>query len=194
MTIGALILAAGMSRRMGANKLLADLGGAPVIAHTCRAAAEADLPLLVVTGHEPAAVRAGLPPETATAFAEDYRAGMGASLATGVTAVPDHWTAAIVMLGDMPLIPSVLLRKLAAAATPENIVVPQRSGRKGNPVCWGRAFFPELAALTGDRGGKLILQHHPAAVRFVAADTDAIFMDADTPDSLEDIRKAAAGG
>ena len=176
---------------MGTNKLLADLNGTPVVAHTCRAADAAGLPMLVVTGHEAERVSAALPTGTQTIFAPDYAEGMGASLAAGIRALPDGWDAAVVMLGDMPLVPPRLLERLAKTVTAESIAVPVRAGRQGNPAAWGRRFFPELAALTDDRGGKALLRRHEDAITAVEAGTDAIFMDADTPEALAAIRKAA---
>lgn len=181
---GALVLAAGRSSRMGGpNKLLADLGGKPVLAHVLDAVAGAGLPALVVTGDragDVAALAAGTP----TVHAADHAEGLGRSLRAGIAAAPDDWQAAIVCLGDMPGITPALLRALAAQASPSAIVVPTFAGRRGNPVLWGRDHFARLRALDGDVGGKALLSEFAARVIEVAADGEAIFADIDTPEAL----------
>ncbi len=186
---GAVILAAGRSSRMGANKLHADLNGQPLLTRTLAAAS--GLPLLVVTGHEADRTRALLPADTLTAHADDYADGLSASLAAGITAIPSDWDAALIMLGDMPLIEPELIRAMISAATTQaDIVLPVHDGRRGNPVLWGRRHFAALAALEGDMGGKPVLAENPQFVREVPAPSASIFMDADTPAALEAIRAA----
>jgi CTP:molybdopterin cytidylyltransferase MocA len=97
------------------------------------------------------------------------------------------------MLADMPLVEASLLRALTdATQSRADIVVPAHDGRRGNPVLWGRDHFAALASLDGDIGGKPLLADRAALVRTVAAPSDAIFMDADTPAALAAIRAAFA--
>ena len=90
--IAAIVLAAGRSTRMGAaNKLTADIGGKPMVRCVVEAAlASAASPVLVVTGHQAADVRAALA-GLAVAFVDnpDYAAGLSTSLKAGIAAVPD---------------------------------------------------------------------------------------------------------
>ena len=193
--IGAIVLAAGRSTRMGGpNKLLATLDGKQLVRHAAETALAAHLAeVVVVTGHQEAAVRAalaGLPLTLAPnpAFAE----GLSTSLKAGLAALSPTTEAAIILLGDMPLISAGLLRRLAEAYDPQagrHIVVPVAEGRRGNPVLWGRRFFAELAKVTGDQGGRGVLATAPEAVAEVAVDGDAVHLDLDTPEAL-----AAAGG
>ena len=103
--IAAVVLAAGRSTRMGAvNKLIAEIGGKPLV----RIAAEQALasrasPVIVVTGHERERVEAalaGLP--VALVHNPDYAEGLGTSLKAGIAAVPEDADGAVVCLGDMP--------------------------------------------------------------------------------------------
>jgi molybdenum cofactor cytidylyltransferase len=191
--VGVILLAAGRAQRMGSNKLLEPLGDRPLIAHTLAAIADAELPLLVVTGHAADQLRPALPAGTQTVHAADHAAGIGRSIAAGIAAVPVDWDAAIIMLADMPLVEASLLRALTdAAQSRADIVVPAHDGRRGNPVLWGRDHFAALASLDGDIGGKPLLADRAALVRTVAAPSDAIFMDADTPAALAAIRAAFA--
>lgn len=188
---GILVLAAGRAARMGHNKLHADLGGKPLLLHAVDAAEIADLPFIVVTGHDAETTRALLAKNVQTVHAADHSAGIGRSLAAGIAAIPDEWDAVIIMLADMPLVEPRLLRDLAAAARTEaDIVVPVRGERRGNPVLWGRDHFGALLTLEGDVGGKAALADRLEFVKTIEAPSDAIFMDVDTPAALEAVRAA----
>ncbi len=190
-TVGAIVLAAGRSTRMGGDhKLLADFGGMPVITRTVDAAAAAGLPPpVVVTGHGAAEVRTALAGrQVVFAVAADFAAGLSRSLAAGLAAVPAEWHAALIMLGDMPLVAPATLAALAAAAVDADaVVVPVAGGRRGNPVAWGRTHWPQLRALSGDRGARALLDE--VAVVDLATDDPGIFADIDTPADLAVLRR-----
>jgi molybdenum cofactor cytidylyltransferase len=187
--VGAVILAAGSSRRMGSNKLCALLDGKPVIAHVADMVLAAGLPAVIVVGHEADAVMESLGARTIlSVVAPDHAAGQAHSLAAGVRAIPADWDAAFICLGDMPLVPAELLRKMAQAASTRTIIVPHFNGRRGNPVLWGRRWFDALQTLTGDKGARDLLLHHRADVTEFAWRDDSIHHDADTPEALAAMR------
>jgi len=180
MTCGALLLAAGRSTRMGTHKLLADWRGKPLVAHAADAILAAGLPLLVVLGHGSEAVRAALAGRGLRfVMAAEFAAGMAHSLRAGIAAVPESWDAVLVALGDMPRIEPDVLRRLAAAS---GVAVPVFAGARGNPVRWPRAHFGALMGLAGDAGARRLLGG--MNVTEVAAPSDAILTDIDTPDAL----------
>lgn len=182
---GAIILAAGQSRRMGFNKLLADYRGKPLVAHVADAVLAADLPAIVMLGHAEQQVRAALASrQLRFVFAEDHHEGMGRSIAAGISAVPPDWQAAIICLGDMPLVPPVLLRRLAEAASPSAILIPVFEGRRGNPVLWGRDHFHELETLRGDQGAREKFSRLKPYLASIDWNDDSILTDFDTPDTL----------
>lgn len=187
---GAILLAAGSSRRMGANKLTADLDGRPLILHVAEAIRAAGLPPpIVVTGHDPQAIERALAGRDCRfVHAADHAEGLSRSLAAGIAAVPDDWDAAMICLGDMPSIPAAVLRSLADEAGRERVIVPVHDGRRGNPVIWGRSYFPRLMAIRGDKGARGLIDTLGDAVTFMACDTPAILIDADTPDALAALR------
>ena len=178
----------------GPNKLLAEIGGRPLVRHAVEAALGAGLAeVLVVTGHQEAAVRAALA-ELPVRFAHnpDFAEGLSTSLKAGIAALGEEIDGVVVLLGDMPAISSDLVGRLAAAFAPgegRHVVVPVAGGRRGNPVLWGRRFFAELMKVTGDQGGRAVLAGAPEAVAEVPAETDDVHLDLDTPEAL-----AAAGG
>jgi molybdenum cofactor cytidylyltransferase len=189
--IAAVVLAAGRSTRMGAeNKLLADVGGKPMLRWAAEAAlASKARPLVVVVGHEAAGVSAALAGLDATivvnpAFAE----GLGTSLVAGIAAVPAACHGALVLLGDMPRIEARDLDRLIEAFAPGAIVVPVHAGRQGNPVLWPRDCFAEVLRLEGDAGAKRLIAAHRDKVREVEMGTARIFADVDTPQELQRLR------
>lgn len=191
--IGAILLAAGRSTRMGSNKLLADLGGRPVVAHALAAIDTAGLPALIVLGNMAAEVRAALGDRPSYVEAADYAEGLSRSLRAGIAAAPVDWRAAVVCLGDMPEVsPAVLSALIAAFQAPHDIIVPTCRGKRGNPVLWGRAHFPRLATLAGDVGGKALLAEFADSVIEIEVGTDAILADVDTPDALAALRRRHA--
>jgi molybdenum cofactor cytidylyltransferase len=198
--IAAIVLAAGRSTRMGAaNKLTADVGGKPMARRVVEAAsASAASPVLVVTGHQAADVRAALAGLT-VAFVDnpDYAVGLSSSLKAGIRAVPPTADGALVLLGDMPQITAAHLDRLIAAFSAEGgagIVVPTHQGRRGNPVLWPRACFGEMLQLEGDAGARRLFAAHTGRIREVQLDTDAIFADVDTPEALAQLRAGRQKG
>ena len=197
--IAAVVLAAGRSTRMGAaNKLLADVGGRPMVRGVVEAAlASKARPILVVTGHQAPSVSTALGGLDVT-FVDnpDYAVGLSSSLKAGIRAVPGDCEGALVLLGDMPRITAAHLDHLIAAfrAEPGSVIsVPTHDGRRGNPVLWPRAHFAQMLQLEGDAGAKRLLAAHASEVREVDLGTDAILADVDTPQALAAVRQAKRG-
>lgn len=174
----------------GSNKLLADLGGKPVLTHVLNTIAATNLPALVVTGNDRERIEALA--TVPTVHAPGYAEGLSRSLRTGVAAAPADWQAAIICLGDMPGIAPETLRALAANATPSAIVIPTFDGQPGNPVLWGRDHFPRLCTLEGDTGGRPLLSELAACVTQLPVSDAAILADIDTTEALEAARKRQA--
>jgi molybdenum cofactor cytidylyltransferase len=195
-SVAAIVLAAGRSTRMGpANKLLADIGGAPMVRCVVEAAlASLARPVVAVTGHQGSGVAAVLSGLDVTLVANpDYATGLSSSLKAGVRALPESCAGALVILGDMPRITPEHLDKLIAAFRAERgvpIIVPVHQGRQGNPVLWPARHFSALLQLEGDAGGKRLIAAHASDVREVDLGTGAIFADVDTPEALERERDA----
>ncbi len=190
-TVAAVVLAAGQSSRMAPrHKLLEEDGeGRTMIARVVDAVLGSRArPVLVVTGHRAAEVRAALAGRPVQFIAApDYADGLSASLRAGLAAVPAASPAALVVLGDMPLVTSATIDTLVAAYGPaegRRIVVPAHGGQIGNPVLWDRSFFPAMMALGGDAGARTLLRGHLDSVVQVPAD-ESVLRDFDTAESLE---------
>ncbi|HUC61593.1 MAG TPA: molybdopterin-binding/glycosyltransferase family 2 protein [Alphaproteobacteria bacterium] len=192
--IAALLLAAGLSRRMGkANKLLAEIDGAPMVARAADAIlASKASPVLVVTGHEAERVRAALAGR-ALGFVHnpDYAQGLASSLKRGLASLPGDVDGALICLGDMPRIAPAGIDRLIAAFNPVEgraICVPTYRGKRGNPVLLAKRYFSEMQRLSGDTGARPLLGQHHDMVAEVEMDDDGVLIDVDSPDKLVKLR------
>ena len=192
--VAAILLAAGQSRRMGGpNKLTEQIRGTPMV----RIAADAVLassarPVIVVTGHQPDQVEAALAGLDVTFVNNpDYADGLSTSLKTGIEALPADVDGAVVCLGDMPAVDASVIDRLVDAFAPADgsaVVVPTVQGKRGNPVLWGRRFFPALTAIRGDVGARHLIGENAELVAEIEIAGDAVLTDVDTPEALARIR------
>jgi molybdenum cofactor cytidylyltransferase len=183
MTVGAIVLAAGLSRRMGAAKLALPVDGVPILARTVATGEQAGLPLLLVTGAHAQAVRA-VAPHLPAIHADAHEQGLAESLKAGLAAAPADWDAALVILGDMPFVQARTLQILSdALARGAPAVVPVQAGRRGNPAGFARSVWPRLMALGGDQGARPILDS--LGVVEVPVEDPGIHHDIDVPADLK---------
>lgn len=193
--IAGLILAAGRSTRYGgANKLLAELDGIPIVRRVAKAAlASRARPVIVVTGHQSERVAeavSGL--DVQLVHNPNYAKGLSTSLKASIGALASEAEGAIVCLGDMPRIEASHIDRLIAAFAPKEgrlIALPIHNGKRGNPVLFGRALFPEMMDAEGDTGARHIIGAHADEVVEVDLGTSAIFADVDTPEALEQLQR-----
>lgn len=195
--IAAVVLAAGLSRRMGQAKLLMKVGGRAIIRYVVESVLAGGVDSVwVVTGPdvEPIeAALAGIEVEYAVNLAPEE--GQAGSVRTGIAALPPSADAVLIALGDQPLLaPSIIPALLAARRTsPKLIVAPRYRDGQGNPVVFKREIFPELLRLTGDQGARPIIQKEPIRVEWVELDLP-MPPDVDTPDDYEKIRANLRAG
>ena len=185
--IAAIVLAAGRSTRMGgANKLLLNFRGHPMILRTVSAVRAGKITnIIVVTGHEAEAVTHALDGQTVT-FVHNPRCaeGMSTSLKAGMAALPEDCDGVLVCLGDMPAVTGQSIAKLVDAFNPveqRSIIVPTYQGKRGNPVLFACAFFRDMRHTEGDTGARALLSAHADAVFEVEMDDAGVLADADTP-------------
>ena len=190
--VAAIVLAAGLSSRMGSNKLLSDLNGRALIRRTIEQLAGAAIDqVIVVTGHQAAEVQYALK-DLKVRFVHnaDYAQGLSTSVKVGIAAAQE-FDASFVCLGDMPLIESADLNRMIAAfnmVEGRTLVVPVLGRKLGNPVLWGQDHFADLMALTGDRGARNLIEARRDQIIEIAVTHDGILLDADTPEALAEIK------
>jgi molybdenum cofactor cytidylyltransferase len=196
--VAALVLAAGQSRRMGQdNKLLAMVGGRPLVSHMVDAAlASRAAPVIVVTGHQAAEVERALGDRRVQIVHNpDYAEGLSTSLKAGVAALPEDAEGVLVALGDMPRIRGAQIDRLIAAFNPlegRAIVVPTVRGKRGNPVLFATRFVAEMGQIGGDVGARHLIGEHDDVVVEIEMEDDAALLDIDTPEALSALLATAS--
>jgi len=180
--IGAVVLAAGLSRRAGTvNKLLSPVNGKAMVRGVVDMLSALPIdPVVVVTGFEASEIKdvlSGCP--VIFTHNADFADGMGCSISCGVTTLPQEVAGALICLGDMPHVTGDAIIKLVEAFREGKICVPVVDGKRGNPVLFSKTHFPALKALKGDRGGKGVLSANPVSVHEVLTDDEGIFIDHD---------------
>jgi len=183
--VAAVVLAAGMSRRMGQSKALLPWDGRTVIeAIAARLITLRLAEVLVVTGHQSRAVSRALRWLPArTVYNDAYQTGeMLSSLQAGLRALPVSVAACLVVLGDQPALdPRVIDQLLTAYAEGRGgIVAPVHRGERGHPVLFDRRFWPDLLALT-DGAPRDVIARYPEHLALVPVESDSILRDFDTP-------------
>jgi CTP:molybdopterin cytidylyltransferase MocA len=155
--VGGLVLAAGAGSRFGGTKQLAPVRGRPLLEHAIAAVAGLE-PRVVVLGHAAAEIRDGVDLQGATpVVCASWEQGQSASLRCGIAALGDV-DAAVVVLGDQPLIGPEAVAALVAAARPgDDAVRASYDGTPGHPVLLGRTLLARAAELTGDTGFRDLL-------------------------------------
>lgn len=189
-SVAGVVLAAGAGSRFGGHKLSAMLDGRAILDHVAEAARAAGLePLIVVV-----APRSDLRTYGAQLVVNERpERGLSTSLQAGLAALSNDASAAVILLGDQPLVRAETIRALVAAAdaSPGYAVIPRYAdGGGSNPVLLPRSLFSLAQTATGDRGIGPTLAERPEIVLEVpVAGSNP---DVDTPADLDDVREIAA--
>lgn len=190
------LLAAGGSRRFGAPKQLARIGGEPMLRRAVRSAvAIAPAGCVVVLGAQAGRLRqelSGLPAHVVVNRA--WRRGLASSLAAGISALPRTARAALIVLADQASLGPGDLALVAAAwqARPRSIVASLAGGILGPPALFPRRLFPELRRLHGDQGARDLLRDPARSV--VGIELPRAALDVDTPADAARVRNRTARG
>lgn len=189
--IGAIVLAAGSSTRMGRNKLLFEVGGETLVGRIVRAAVDARLePIVVVLGHEAAAVRSALASRACRFVVNARHAdGMKSSICAGIDALSLEVDAAIVLLGDMPFVTAEMLAALAVRYRTGGwlMVLSDYSGVTAPPTLIDHSLFSELIG-EPVRGCSRTLRSRHADRATTLAWPVAALADVDVPSDYERLR------
>ena len=184
--ISGIVLAAGTSTRFGETKQLAILHGRPLVAHAIDALRTAAVEeILVILGHDEAAVRAVLPNDVTVIRNPAYRDGQATSLAAALHDVSDESEAAVVLLADQPgVTASEVAALIEGFRETRSQIVRLRYTDGPGPALLSREIYAEAGHLTGDAGARVLMASHPEWVHEVPIDRPAP-RDVDTPEDLD---------
>ena len=192
--ISAIVPAAGLSSRMGQNKLLMPFGDKSLIEHAVDTLKASDVDeIVVVLGHEADQVRSRLERRRINfVHNPDYREGLSTSVRAGMSAVAKGADAIMIYLADQPLIQPDEIRRLIQAFTEakragKSIVVPFFENRRGNPVILDASHRAMVLDVVGDVGCRRIIRRYPEQVFAVQMQTDHVVRDVDTLEDFESL-------
>ena len=195
--IGAVILAAGMSSRMGEVKQLLRLGEDTLLGRVVRnvRGSRAD-EIVLVLGYEAETIKESVATQRLkVVINKDYRQGMGTSLRVGLSALDPGIDAALIVLADQPFVRPATLNLLMDQyqQSGAQIVIPIYKGFRGNPVLLHCSVFAEIMALTGDIGCRAIFGNHLEGIVKAPVEDIGILLDLDSKEDVERLQNFAQG-
>jgi len=188
--ISAIVLAAGESTRMGFPKLLLPIKGRSLLQRVIDNALQSKVgEVIVVLGAEATKLRREIKQSQVKIIENaSYKEGLSTSLKAGLQAVSPQAQAVLILLGDQPLISHDIIDALIDKYEESGsiMVAPVYKGKRGNPVLFDSSLIPELSRVTGDKGGREIIEKHPAQLATVDFESTITGTDID---SWEDYRE-----
>jgi molybdenum cofactor cytidylyltransferase len=187
--ICAVVLAAGESRRMGAPKLLLPFGDKTIIEHIvdniCDSKADK---ILVVLGSHKEEIESKIATRPVLSVVNSrYKEGMLSSIQVGFEALPQDTKAALVCLGDQPLIPFSVMDALIEVyqKTKQGIVLPVFQKKRGHPILIDMKYRLDVKNLSPTVGLRALVHNYPQDVQEVEVDTPHILKDIDYPEDYQ---------
>ena len=194
--VGAIVLAAGRSTRMGEAKQLLRLGESTVLGQTLENVRGAGVDeIVLVLGFSAQTIREQLPISVIEGLKivvnQAYEQGMASSLREGLSALDPQTETTLIVLADQPFIRPETLNRLIEEhrRTNAQIVIPLYKGTRGNPVLLDRSVFPEVMALDGDVGCRAIFGSHLEGIVKVEVADVGILLDIDNKDDYERLQR-----
>jgi molybdenum cofactor cytidylyltransferase len=185
--IAGLVLAAGLSKRMGESKQSLLLAGKSILDWSTEAFLSSCVDDVIVIANSSRLKRQGISRRLRYIVNPDPSRGLSSSLKLGIRSVSRGSEAVVVGLGDKPLVLPETINALVDAyrRTGARIVVPVCEGKRGNPVLFQRSVFGSILELSGDVGAKEVISKHKDQVSEVPVGDQGILLDIDTPSDLD---------
>ena len=145
-SVPAVVLAAGQGKRLGTNKLLADINGEPLVVKAVRAAVQSNAsPVFVVTGYQAEEIESALENFDVNLVRNpNYYTGIKTSIDLGLKSVPDFCDGTLIIPADMPHLTPEFLKKMIAKFKKKNekqLILAEKNYIKSNPVIWSKALY-----------------------------------------------------
>jgi molybdenum cofactor cytidylyltransferase len=190
MSISAIILAAGYSRRMGKNKLLLKYRGESLIENTIETIEKCGFSEIILIGRDEKILEIGNRHGLVVIKNENAVRGISESIKLGVrnATKTDGY---MFFTADQPFLDADTIKSLIREFIEDSayIVVPRCNGRRGNPVIFPDSFKEDFLKLQGDIGGKTIINKNLYTVKFIEISDSWALFDVDTNENYEYILK-----
>jgi len=196
--ISAIVLAAGESTRMGFPKLLLSIKGRSLLQHVIDNALQSKVSeVIVVLGADATKLRRETKQSQVQIIENSsYKEGLSSSLKVGLQAISPQAQAVLVLLADQPLVSHAVIDALIDKYEESGsiIMAPVYNGKRGNPVLFDSSLIPELLRVTGDKGGREIIEKHLAQLATVDFESTIIGSDIDSWDDYREVCRFLQAG
>jgi molybdenum cofactor cytidylyltransferase len=190
-----IILAGGMSRRLGMPKQLLEVGGSTVLSRVIGAAINSELDrVIVVLGHHAETIKASMHgilenEKVVTVLNPWYPEGMSTSLQCGLKEIQYAFPSIMILMGDQPLLSAKTINLLLKAfrSSQKDICVPVNKGKRGLPVCFTKRFYLDIFSIKGDIGARQIIDENADSVISIEISDPEVFLDIDDSDDVREI-------
>lgn len=188
--ISGIILASGFSKRIAENKLLLPVCGIPLVERVIRAAKASRLDEVILVYRQEEVRRIGEDCQALTVFNDEAREGQSAAVKRGIECTHPETGAFMFLVGDQPFLTFQILDTLIATweEHPDHIIVPCYGGKRGNPVIFPVHLKKELLSLSGDIGGRSVIERNGRVKQVEIRDPRSGF-DIDTKEDYETIQQ-----
>lgn len=185
----AIILASGMSKRLGENKLLVDFNGKPMVYWAIKAVKESSIENIMLIYKDEEVEKIGKSFNIKTILNERYMLGQSEGIKLGVNSSLEE-DGFMFILGDQPFLTSKTLDEMKTVFQKENkIIIPRYKERRGAPNIFPRRFIRPLLELEGDIGGRKIIKNNENEVIFYEIENEIELEDIDSKETLDELRK-----
>jgi molybdenum cofactor cytidylyltransferase len=189
--ISAIILAAGESKRMGQPKQLLPFRGSTLLGQIVENLLQSQAAeTIVVLGYQAEKIIPQIAREPVRIVVNpDFEQGMSSSIRCGLSHISAAADGVMIVLGDQPLIEKEIIDLLIERhrQSERGIILPVYNGIKGHPVIFKMKYKDELMRLTGDIGGKEIVERHPSDVLEVEVDSESVVISIDAESDYQSL-------
>ena len=186
--ISAILLAAGLSKRMdGENKLAKKIQDIPLIKHSVKNILASSIDeLIVILGYQKEIIEKIIDKNERIKFVfnGNFESGMASSIKIGLNNLSEKTEAFFICLGDMPMVNSDIYNQLIQSKNNKEIIVPTYKGQQGHPILFSKSIKVKIMTIQSDVGAKKILELNKNKILNVEVGNQSIRKDFNTKDDF----------